>query len=569
MNTILAKPSNSLSLQKNLFTLGTLRNAIASSLLCLYGISSGHALAAPTLTEFTLNSATPGVSSGSFSIGYYVLHDTSHLSGSGYSYNFVSQLFTPSTDGNYTFGVSSSPNDAVLVLYQGNFNPLAPADNALRVNDDSDGLGAGGVTMGICGSYLDYCPKMSESLTASTDYYVVITTYSHGVPVNFPVGFYVYGEPVGVGGAPALSVLGSAQTYSNKPAFAGARVIDATPELLALFAGAGLTGDRQVSNAASQTLPLLVGGSQIAARNTLSEINRIVQSRIEVKRGLASGDSFQGDKNIWLKPFYSRADQSNRNGVTGFDAETTGMVFGLDAAVNDELNLGVAFAYAKANIDSNSKTARQSLDVDVYQLIGYGSYALDERSSMNFQLDFGKNQNSGTRRIAFTGTAADANYDSQTAHIGLGIDRIYPLSEQTSFVPEVRVDYTWIKDESYREKGADLLNLKVNNRTTEALVFGVGGTLNHALNQHTSLSLNLGVGYDAVNDTASITSAYAGAAGASFTTRGIKQSPWLGFTGAGLTHTTQSGTAVTLRYDAEHRSDFLNHTASLQAKWMF
>jgi hypothetical protein len=39
--------------------------------------------------------------------------------------------------------------------------------------------------------------------------------------------------------------------------------------------------------------------------------------------------------------------------------------------------------------------------------------------------------------------------------------------------------------------------------------------------------------------------------------------------GIGYSMTVANGTEVSFRYDAEGRSDYLNHTASLRAKWAF
>ncbi|MEW6676576.1 MAG: autotransporter outer membrane beta-barrel domain-containing protein [Pseudomonadota bacterium] len=512
------------------------------------------------------------MSTGTFAITSPTLAGLGQLTGAGSTYNFASQLFTPSANGAYTFGMSSAPNDTVLILYQGAHNPAAPGTNAVALNDDSDGLGAGGVVMGTCGGIAGLCPKMTETLTGGTDYYVVITTYNAGAPVTLPIDFYVYGEPVGVGGAapPAgISVLGSSTTLANTPAYGGAAVIDATPGLLALFTGAGLSTDDEISDAASQTLPLLTGGSMIAAGNALSGINRVIQARIESNRGLSAGGDFMGDARFWMKPFGSWADQDDRKGVSGFEADTWGLALGADFARSSSTRLGLAFAYAKANVDGNSNVAPQQADVEVFQLVGYGSYALDDRTEVNFQVDFGRNNNEGRRTIAFTSTVAESDYHSTTAHVGVGIGRVYPVNTGTTFTPSVRADYTWIRDESYTETGAGLLNLDVDSRHTDELILAVDGKLAHALSSRSTLIANLGVGYDVLNERASITAAYAGAPGAAFVTRGLDPSPWLVRAGLGVIHQLEGGAELVARYDAEHRSDFLNQTASVKVRWAF
>jgi len=367
--------------------------------------------------------------------------------------------------------------------------------------------------------------------------------------------------------ASQMTVLGSCMAQGNSPAYSAAGVIDAHANLLNLFSN--ISGNQAISNAASQTLPLLTGGSTAAVRGTMSSINNIIQARLEHVSGRASGDSFLGDKNVWLKPFASRADQNDRDGIAGYKADTYGLAAGLDGTLSPALRIGGAFAYASTDVNGKSAVAPQSNDVSIYQLIGYGSYALDDRTDINFQADVGKNTNKGSRQIAFTSSVASSNYDSETAHVGLGIGRAYPLSSSTTLTPSLRADYIWIKDKSYSESGAGLLNLNVSSRSTEAFVVGIDGKLAHQLNVQTTLIANLGIGYDTINNQDAISATFAGASNAAFVTYGINPSPWVGRAGAGAVYKLKNGLEITGRYDVEYRESFLNQTASANIRWSF
>jgi outer membrane autotransporter protein len=272
---------------------------------------------------------------------------------------------------------------------------------------------------------------------------------------------------------------------------------------------------------------------------------------------------------VWLKPFGSWADYDDQGAVPGFESSTWGVVLGADATPSSTTRLGLAFAYANANVDSNSSVAPQSMDLDVYQLIGYGSHSLDSNTEVNFQVDAGINNNEGRRVIALTSSVASADYDSYTAHAGVGLARTYAVNPKTTVTPSLRADYTWIKEKSYTETGAGDLNLSVDDRTTSELILGVDANLMHKLDDRTSLTAKLGVGYDVINDDVSITSVFAGAPGASFVTNGLDPEPWLGRASLGLVHTLQNGMELSARYDAEVREDFLNQTASIKARWAF
>ncbi|MFC3533355.1 autotransporter outer membrane beta-barrel domain-containing protein [Vogesella facilis] len=362
----------------------------------------------------------------------------------------------------------------------------------------------------------------------------------------------------------SLSVYSSASSSNNAPAYAAAQVIDGNSELQDLFGS--LSSDQQISDAASQTLPLLTGGSLQAAGNALSGINGVIQGR---QQGMSAGDGYFSDKYVWVKPFGSWAKQHDQNGVSGFKSRTSGLAVGADAAASSKLRLGAAFAYARADVDSNSSSAPQNAKVDVFQLVGYGSYALPRDFDLDFQADVGQNRNHGERTIAFTNSVASSKYSSDTTHVGAGLSRSYQLNEKTSLTPALRADYTWIRDSAYQESGAGLLNLNVDSRASEQFVLGLDGRLDRKLNDSTTLSAKLGVGYDTLAKRDSITATFAGAAGAAFTTYGLDPDPWIARANLGVSHLTKSGTEISLSYDSEHRKGFNNQSASVKARWAF
>ena len=437
------------------------------------------------------------------------------------------------------------------------------------------------------GGTLDVDVKANSGIASGNEFYVVRGSASHtgqfdaitdnSAMFNFTqrtsagedpstTGYGIY-----INAVRALTAEQASRNSGNFPGVGAAQVLDSGATGLASVVSAlgALSTERAVSDAISQTLPLLTGGSMMAARSALSDINGVVQSRIENNQGLASGDPFLGDKHVWLKPFGSWAEQGDQNGVTGYKATTAGFVLGVDGSRSDSLRVGGALAYAKSDINGNSATAPQSNAVNAYQLIGYGSYGLDERTEVNFQGDIGVNHNNGQRYIALTSATAASSYDSLSMHIGGGVARAYPLNEKSTMTGALRADYTRIRDSGYTETGAGALNLDVQSRTTEALVIGVDGKLAHALNSQTKLTANLGLGYDLINEQAAITAAFAGSPSAAFTTNGLKPSPWLLRAGVGVVHHTAGGVEISARYDAEYRENFLNQTASVKARWMF
>lgn len=354
----------------------------------------------------------------------------------------------------------------------------------------------------------------------------------------------------------------------NHPAYAAAGVIDGNSNLLAQFTS--LAGnDAAISNAVSQTLPLMTAGQEVVLGNELHDLNRIIQARQEGEQGRSSGDEFFGDRHFWMKPFGSWANQDDRHGVSGYSADTYGMVFGADAEPSDTNRVGVALAYAHSSVDSNSSMAPQNSRINSYQAIAYASHSLDDVTDLNFQADIGKHDTDGRRNILFIGSTASSSYDTWSGHLGAGIARTFSLKPGTTLTPSVRADYTILHADSYNETGAGALNLNVNSNTAHELIFGVDGKLTHALSDKVTLTANLGGGVDVLNEQASITSAFAGAPAAAFTTKGLDPSPWLARGGLGLVSKPNDRVEISARYDFEVRNSFDNQTASLKVRWAF
>lgn len=365
----------------------------------------------------------------------------------------------------------------------------------------------------------------------------------------------------------------------NKRSLGAARVIDnaivqnPSGALVGVMTQGFTSGqETQLANAVTQTLPLLAGSSTLVAKSALSLFNRIVQTRQDRFSGPSSSDKLSADEDVWIKPLGSWAEQRDRGGVVGYSASTGGMALGVDKALSPTSRVGVAFGYANSLMHSPSSEAPQSAKIAVYQLLGYGSIKRDADVKLTYQLGIGQNNTSGHRVIRFAQGTANANYRSQTATIGVGVEKTYKLSEQTGFLPSIEAGYTWIRDRAYRETGSSVIGpllLEVGRRRADELILSANGKLNHKLNRATTLSVNVGAGYDALSKPLSITASYAGAPGAEFVTQGLNQSPWLMRAGVGFVHKNSHGIDVMVRYDADYRSRYLNHSASLKVVWAY
>jgi len=220
-------------------------------------------------------------------------------------------------------------------------------------------------------------------------------------------------------------------------------------------------------------------------------------------------------------------------------------------------------------VNSNASMAPQSAKISLFQLAAYGNLALDESTDLRFQLGAGRNNNKSTRNVAFVGDIASARYDSTTLYLGTALSRTIALGARTTLTPSLRADYARVRDEGYQESGAGPLNLSVQGRTAEQLLLGVDTKLGYRLDKRSSLSANAGIAYDALAKRDNLVAAFASVPDTTFIATGAKPQPWSLRGGVGYAYTTDGGTEINLRYDADVRQGFLNQTASLKALWMF
>ena len=531
-----------------------------------------------TLTTL-VNTGTITTTASNNNVGLYLsnggtiatLTNTGTISGAGTGVGIWNSAGTITTFANGQVGLKyrgTGPTTyQTIVTNPTTFGTLNVVDTAWDFSTIGYGI-ASGSTLAASTTYQDVIFKSgSTAFTTTTD--KTGTFVSGGLTYSWTLHYdgAAWDLVVGTAAAAPTNTYTSATTaLRNTPAAGAAAVLDANANISALFTGISTT--QQYSDAASQSLPLLTGGSVAAAQTMLFGMNQAVQARMATTSGLSSGDEFS-NKNFWLKPFGSYANQGDLGGVTGFKANTGGVALGVDGSISPQWRVGGAFATAHSKVDGNSTTAPQTLNVDAYQFIGYGTYSLDERTAVSVQMDVGQNNNSASRDIPLASRVAQASYTSQTVHAGVRGSRAYAVNAQTTVAPSIRADYTWIKDSSYTETGAGLLNLAVDSRTTDALVLGLDVAVDHQLSTRTSLVASAGVGYDTINKRNSITAAFAGAPNAAFTTNGMVQNPWMAQLGAGVVYKDGRGFEVTGRYDAEQREQFLNQTLSAKLLWAF
>ncbi|HEY4374818.1 MAG TPA: autotransporter outer membrane beta-barrel domain-containing protein [Burkholderiales bacterium] len=319
----------------------------------------------------------------------------------------------------------------------------------------------------------------------------------------------------------------------------------------------------------SMAAPLFNAGLNAITLNAMRDVNRVVQARLDGETGLSAGDSFQGNGDGWMKPYGGLTDQNAREGFDGYRVRTQGVAFGVERGLSRRSTVGLAAALGEVRVNSRAPSTQEAT-IQTYTLIGYGRHGVGERIDLTWQLDGGVTDNRGARHLDFLGggNTANSRFKALTAHAGTALTRSYAIGADTTFSPALRADYAVIRSNGYNEEGGGGLGLAVRSAVTQELILGVDARFARKINARSTLTANLGLGYDVLNQRDSVSAAYlVGTDDIRFT--GLRRSPLLLRGGVGVDLHRVGRTQVTLRYDVELRESFLNQTASANMRVPF
>lgn len=121
----------------------------------------------------------------------------------------------------------------------------------------------------------------------------------------------------------------------------------------------GLSSNAKLNTALETLIPDVNGGAVIGAvssgrapLNTVSYRLASLRTEISAGQGLSAGDEVGEGKNFWLQGFGTYVDQSERQGIQGFEASTGGFALGTDKQISNTFRLGLAASYSYTDVDS-------------------------------------------------------------------------------------------------------------------------------------------------------------------------------------------------------------------------
>jgi hypothetical protein len=317
------------------------------------------------------------------------------------------------------------------------------------------------------------------------------------------------------------------------------------------------------------TRPLVTTGVVQTVFQMLRMGNNVVQavsSSNSSGGGINTGDVLR-DRHGWIKPLYMQSKQDDEGTVSGYKADSYGIIGGMDGTYNEKTRLGVAGSYTSSKVESNRSLATHDANIDAWRLIGYGSYALSPNTEFTFQGDYSTGTIKGSRQIA-VGDVASSKYRNETWHFSGALSRVLDVTPgKTTFTPTVRLDYTRSYDHSYTESGGST-NLAVQSNVSEEAIVTIQGKLNHAISSTTTLSVNASAGYDTIGQQSSLTAAALGG-GSTFVATGLAPQREVYQLGVGSLTKLAQGGEINVRYDLETRRGYTGQSVSVKYRKPF
>jgi uncharacterized protein with beta-barrel porin domain len=284
----------------------------------------------------------------------------------------------------------------------------------------------------------------------------------------------------------------------------------------------------------------------------------------------------QGKNGLWFDAFGQWGDQDEESryhwngGYTGFDYFMRGATLGFDHNLSDEFMAGASLGYSRSDIDLDHDQGSGYIK-SLYGSI-YGSY-FNKNLYMDAILSYGRNWYNNHRLLTIGPVQSRASSDHDGDLLSAYLQGGYYFDIKKWLIgPFASLQYIYLDEESYREKGAGSVSLNIDGRKTDSLVSELGVRLARVFKDKCgSLIPEVSAAWlhDFDIDDRVITSSFAGSPGASFSIKGQDVERNGATLGAGITFIHKSGLSTSLKYIGEFREKYRSNGVMGEIRYTF
>ncbi len=275
--------------------------------------------------------------------------------------------------------------------------------------------------------------------------------------------------------------------------------------------------------------------------------------------GMASGDNIFERAAMWVQGLFNHSKLDDTSKAYGFDSDSSGIAMGVEKYINDDVKIGLGYAYTDTDIDGFMR----STDVDTHTAFVYGEYK-PSNWYVNGIMSYGWSDYSESKNV--TGVGINSDYDVET----FGLQAMVGYDMQVNglgLTPEVGLRYVHISQDGY----TDSADQKVSSSDSDILtgVIGAKVSKNFALENGMNIKPEARVAatYDLTND--DVNSVVTLANGSAYVVEGDALDRFGMEFGAGVTAEVNDNVEFALGYEGKFREDYQDHTGLLNAKYKF
>lgn len=263
----------------------------------------------------------------------------------------------------------------------------------------------------------------------------------------------------------------------------------------------------------------------------------------------------QGSYSVWMQGLLNKSHKEATD-TSAFTGNSTGLAFGADTNLADDILLGAGYAYTHTNVSSDGRHDRILGD----NFFVYGQYR-PSRFYVQASLGYGDSKYEEAKYLPGLNINADYHIKSYSAQATAG----YELTDM--FTPTLGLRYINLQQEGYKDSADQSVSAEQNSYLSGVVGVTIKNEVYSSSVLHLLPQLHAGLSYDFVSDNAQ---------GNVFLPKGSNYSisgerlHRLGFeAGASVSANLSDNWEALLGYEGNFRQDYNSHTGTLKVRYLF
>ena len=282
--------------------------------------------------------------------------------------------------------------------------------------------------------------------------------------------------------------------------------------------------------------------------------------------GYAAGDVMEDRGSYGPIIFGNSIKQSMREGLSGYNAATSGFGFLGDAPILEYFRVGLGASHANSVVRQSNNTGSH-ITIGSTQGMAYGS-ATYGHLFLDAVLSAGINNYKGKRNVSFIGPTATSRYNGFQYGAKVKAGFAIPC-HRIEISPMAAVQYMHLNVGQYTEQGAGTLNQHLSSMQTSTVRVNLGGRVSERSQEGTFFpEIHAFYITDVKNPQVIITSRFVEGGGSFASTSVVPPKHGVNL-GASVTALISNNFTLSGSYDLEAKRSFKSHSASFKFKFLF